>query len=155
VTYIPTDEGWLYLASVIELASRHLLGYSMGTHHNAGLVCDTLDAAVIIGGRQRMDGTIFHTDRGSEGGFNWSSMRWVGDSLDNALAENLFSTLKVELVYRTSFRTREEAELALFRYVDGWYNPHRIQKALGWRSPDEYEADYDRSLEAATPAGTK
>jgi putative transposase len=64
-------------------------------------------------------------------------------------------SLKVELVYRTSFRTREEAELALFRYVDGWYNPHRIQKALGWRSPDEYEADDDRSLGAATPAGTK
>ena len=66
----------------------------------------------------------------------------VGDSFDNALAENFFSTLKIELVYRTSFRTREEADLALFRYVDGWYNPHRIQKALGWRSPDEYEAAY-------------
>jgi hypothetical protein len=72
-------------------------------------------------------------------------------SFDNALAENFFSTLKVELVYRTSFQTRDEAELALFRYVDGWYNPHRIQKALGWRSPDEYEADYHRNLKAATP----
>ncbi len=70
------------------------------------------------------------------------SMGSVGDSFDNALAENFFSTLKVELVYRTSFRTREEADLALFRYVDGWYNPHRIQKALGWRSPHEYEAAY-------------
>jgi len=83
------------------------------------------------------------------------SMGSVGDSFDNALAENFFSTLKVELVYRTSFRTREEADLELFRYIDGWYNPHRIQRRLGWRSPDEYEADYDRNLEAAIAAGTK
>jgi putative transposase len=58
--------GWLYLASVIDLASRHLLGYSMGTHHDAALVCDALDAAVATRGRHRMDGTIFHSDRGSE-----------------------------------------------------------------------------------------
>ena len=73
VTYIPTDEGWLYLASVIDLASRHLLGYSMGTHHDAQLVCDTLQAAVATRGQHRMPETIFHTDRGAEGGFNWSS----------------------------------------------------------------------------------
>jgi putative transposase len=66
VTWIPTDEGWLYLASVIDLASRHLLGYSMGTHHDAALVCDALDAAVATRGRHRMDGTIFLSDRGSE-----------------------------------------------------------------------------------------
>jgi transposase InsO family protein len=81
------------------------------------------------------------------------SMGSVGDSFDNALAENFFSVLKVELVYRTSFRTREEAELELFRYVDGWYNPHRIQKALGWRSPDEYEAAYHATL-ATQPASS-
>jgi putative transposase len=77
----------------------------------------------------------------------------VGDSFDSALAENFFSTLKVELVDRTSWRTHEEAELALFRFIDGWYNPHRIQKALGWRSPDEYEADYWATL-AAQPASS-
>ena len=81
------------------------------------------------------------------------SMGSVGDSLDNALAENFFSTLKVELVYRTSFRTREEADLELFRYIDGWYNPTRIQKALGWRSPDEDEAAYWATL-AAQPASS-
>jgi transposase InsO family protein len=69
----PTDEGWLYLASVIDLASRHLLGYSMGSHHDATLVCDALQAAVTTRGRHRMPDTIFHTDRGAEGGFNWSS----------------------------------------------------------------------------------
>ena len=73
LTYIPTDEGWLYLASVLDLASRHLVGWSMGTHHDAGLVCDALQAAVATRGRARMDGTIFHTDRGSEPGFKGSS----------------------------------------------------------------------------------
>jgi hypothetical protein len=70
------------------------------------------------------------------------SMGSVGDSFDNALAENFFSILKVERVYRTTYRTREEAELDLFRYIDGWYNPHRIQRELGWLSPDEYEQAY-------------
>jgi transposase InsO family protein len=64
----------------------------------------------------------------------------VGDSYDNALMENFFSTLKTELVYRNSWRTREEAENALFAYIDGWYNTERIQTRLGWLSPDEYEA---------------
>jgi putative transposase len=64
----------------------------------------------------------------------------VGDSYDNALMENFFSTLKIELVYRRSWRTRDEAENAIFAYIDGWYNTERIQKDLGWLSPDEYEA---------------
>ncbi|GHJ10613.1 hypothetical protein TPA0907_49800 [Micromonospora humidisoli] len=63
----------------------------------------------------------------------------VGDSFDNALMENFWSTLKIELVYRNSWRTRDEAENAIFTYIDGWYNTRRIQKDLGWRSPDEYE----------------
>jgi transposase InsO family protein len=73
VTFIPTDEGWLYLASVLDLTSRHLLGWSMDERHDAGLVTDALQAAVATRGRSTMDSTIFHTDRGSEGGFNWSS----------------------------------------------------------------------------------
>ena len=64
----------------------------------------------------------------------------VGDSYDNALMENFWSTLKIELVYRRSWRTRDEAENAIFAYIDGWYNTQRIQKDLGWLSPDEYEA---------------
>jgi transposase InsO family protein len=75
VTWIPTDEGWLYLASVIDLASRHLVGWSMGHHHDAALVTGALDAAVATRGRHRMDATIFHTDRGSEPGFKGSSQR--------------------------------------------------------------------------------
>jgi putative transposase len=66
----------------------------------------------------------------------------TGDTALRGDHENFFSTLKVERVYRTSYRTREEAELDLFRYIDGWYNPHRIQRELGWLSPDEYEEAY-------------
>jgi putative transposase len=80
------------------------------------------------------------------------SMGSVGDSFDNALAENFFSSLKVERVYRTSYRTREEAELDLFRFIDGWYNPRRIQRELGWLSPDEYEEAYYHSNASGTPA---
>jgi putative transposase len=69
-----------------------------------------------------------------------ASMGSVGDSYDNALMENFFSTLKTELVYRKSWRTRDEAENALFAYIDGWYNTERIQHRLGWLSPDEFEA---------------
>lgn len=75
----------------------------------------------------------------------------VGDSYDNALMENFFSTLKTELVDRRSWRTRDEAENALFAYIDGWYNSQRIQKKLGWRSPDEFESSYHQQV----PAGTR
>jgi len=78
VTWIPTKEGWLYLASVIDLASRHLVGWSMGHHHDAALVTGALDAAVATRGRHRMDATIFHTDRGSEPRFKGSWQRWLG-----------------------------------------------------------------------------
>jgi putative transposase len=85
--------------------------------------------------------SICYTERLADAGIQ-PSMGSVGDSFDNALAENFFSILKVERVYRTSSRTRQEAELDLFRYIDGWYNPHRIQRELGWLSPDEYEEAY-------------
>jgi transposase InsO family protein len=89
-----------------------------------------------------------------------ASMGSVGDSYDNALMENFFSTLKTELVYRNSWRTRNEAENALFGYIDGWYNTERIQARLGWRSPDDYEAAWHANHAeldnhpAATTAGS-
>jgi putative transposase len=166
---IPTGEGPLWLASVRDAYSRRIVGWKASDRADTDLVLGALEYALWGRGldsdpaQRRL---IHHSDRGAQytairftqrladAGIR-PSMGSVGDSFDNALAENFFSTLKVELVYRTSFRTREEAELELFRYIDGWYNPHRIQRALGWRSPDEYEADYHRNLEAATPAGTK
>jgi putative transposase len=112
---------------------------------------------------------VFHSDHGGqytairftqrlEDAGARPSMGTVGDSLDNALAENFFSSLKVERVYRTSYRTREEAELDLVRWIDGWYNPRRIQRRLGWLSPDEYEEAYYRRQSAgiqASPAGAR
>jgi putative transposase len=162
---IPTGEGPLWLASVRDAFSRRIVGWKASDRADTDLVLGALEYAVwgrgLDGDQPRL---IHHSDRGAQytairftqrlvdAGIR-PSMGSVGDSFDNALAENFFSTLKVELVYRTSFRTREEADLALFRYIDGWYNPHRIQRRLGWRSPDEYEAAHWATL-AAQPASS-
>jgi putative transposase len=149
VTYIPTDEGWLYLASVLDLASRHLLGYSMGSHHDAHLVGDALDAAVVTRGRPHMPDTIFHTDRGAEYtsaaciqacrrlGLRRSMSR-TGSCLDNAVAEAWFASLKVELVDRAHWRTRAEARAAIFGWI-AWYNRSRLHSTRGYLPPIEWE----------------
>jgi putative transposase len=152
ITWIPTDEGWLYLASVIDLASRHLLGYSMGTHHDAALVVGALDAAVAARGVQRLDGTIFHSDRGAEYtsaacitacqrlGLR-RSMGRTGSCLDNAVAESWFASLKVELVDRAHYRTRAEARAAIFAWI-AWYNRFRLHSARGYLPPIEWEQQH-------------
>jgi transposase InsO family protein len=152
VTYIPTDEGWLYLASVIDLASRHLLGYSMSTHHDAALVVGALDAAVATRGRTHMPDTIFHTDRGAEYtsaactaacqrlGLRRSMSR-TGSCLDNAVAESWFASLKVELVDRAHYRTRAEARAAIFAWI-AWYNRVRLHSARGYLPPIEWEQQH-------------
>ena len=156
ISRIPTGEGRCgWPASAF---SRRIVGWKASDRADVDLVLGALEYAVWGRG---LDGAgdpaqrrlIHHSDRGApytairfpqrlaDAGIQ-PSMGSVGDSLDNALAENFFSILKVERVYRTSYRTREEAELDLFRYIDGWYNPHRIQRELGWLSPDEYEEAY-------------
>jgi putative transposase len=152
VTWIPTDEGWLYLASVIDLASRHLLGYSMGGHHDAGLVTDALEAAVATRGLQRMPDTIFHSDRGGEYtsaaciqactrlGLRRSMSR-TGSCLDNAVAEAWFASLKVELISRAHYRTRAEARAAIFAWI-AWYNRFRLHSARGYLPPVEWEQQH-------------
>jgi putative transposase len=149
VTYIPTDEGWLYLASVIDLASRHLLGWSMGSRHDAALVVGALDAAVTTRGRQCMADTIFHTDRGAEYtsaacitacerlGLRRSMSR-TGSCLDNAVAESWFASLKVELTHRQHYRTRAEARTAIFAWI-AWYNRVRLHSTNGYLPPIEWE----------------
>jgi putative transposase len=149
VTYIPTDEGWLYLASVIDLASRHLLGYSMGEHHDATLVTDALEGAVATRGQRRMDDTIFHSDRGSEYtsracidacqrlGLRRSMSR-TGSCLDNAVAESWFASLKVELVDRAHYRTRAQARTAIFGWI-AWYNRFRLHSTNHYLPPIEWE----------------
>ena len=152
VTWIPTDEGWLYLASVIDLASRHLLGYSMSTHHDAALVVGTLQAAVATRGRQRMDGTIFHSDRGAEYSSTACiaacqrlglrrSMSRTGSCLDNAVAESWFASLKVELVHRAHYRSRAEARAAIFAWI-AWYNRFRLHSTNDYLPPIEWEQQH-------------
>ena len=153
ISRIPTGEGPLWLASVRDAFSRRIVGWKTSDRADVELVLGALEYAVWGRGLDSDPGQrrlVHHSDRGAQytairftqrladAGIQ-PSMGSVGDSLDNALAENFFSILKVERVYRTSYRTREEAELDLFRWIDGWYNPHRIQRELGWLSPDEYE----------------
>jgi putative transposase len=171
---IPTGEGPLWLASVRDAFSRRIVGWKASDRADVELVLGALEYA--IWGRG-LDGAgdpaqrrlIHHSDRGAQytairftqrladAGIQ-PSMGSVGDSFDNALAENFFSILKVERVYRTTYRTREEAELDIFRYIDGWYNPQRLQRELGWLSPDEYEEAYyhrESSGTLASPAGAR
>ncbi len=152
ISRIPTGEGALWLASIRDAYSRRIVGWKVADRATTDLVLGALEYALWSRDVER-DQLIHHADRGcqytaigltqrlTDAGIQ-PSMGSVGDSFDNALAENFFSILKIERVYRRAYRTREEAELDLFAYIDGWYNPHRIQRELDWRSPDEYEAAY-------------
>jgi putative transposase len=168
ISRIPTGEGPLWLASVRDAFSRRIVGWKASDRADTELVLGALEYALWSRQveRQRL---VFHSDHGGQytairftqrlvdAGIA-ASMGSVGDSYDNALAENFFSTLKVERVYRTTYRTREEAELDLVRFIDGWYNPRRIQRELGWLSPDEYEEAYyhrESSGTLASPAGAR
>ena len=143
-----------WLAAVRDAFSNRIVGWKTSDRCDTELVLGALEYGVWSRDVQAGQ-LIHHSDRGSTyTAFRFAnrlsdngiaqSMGSVGDSYDNALMENFFSTLKTELVYRNSWRTREEAENALFAYIDGWYNTQRIQKKLGWRSPDEFEASYHR-----------
>ena len=149
-TRIPCGQGVFWLAAVRDAFSNRIVGWRCSDRCDTDLILGALEYAVWTRGIRDQQ-VIHHSDRGS----NYTSLRFserltdhgilasmgsVGDSYDNALMENFFSTLKIELVYRNSWRTREEAENALFAYIDGWYNTERIQAGLGWLSPDEYEA---------------
>lgn len=148
VTYIPTDEGWLYLATVLDLGSRRLLGYSMSERADHVHITHAVEMAVAARGVEKMDGTIFHSDRGSTYmsdpyakacerlGLRRSAGR-TGSCLDNAVAESFFATLKGELQQRR-FATRAEARQAIFVWVN-YYNHQRIHTSCDNRPPAEYE----------------
>lgn len=160
---IACGDGVLWLAAVRDAFSNRIVGWKTSDRCNTDLVLGALEYG--IWSRDVRDGQlIHHSDRGStytsikfserlaDNGI-LPSMGSVGDSYDNALMENFFSTLKIELVYRNTWRTRDEAENALFTYIDGWYNRQRIQKELGWLSPDEYEAAwYAKNFDEPGPA---
>jgi len=157
-TYIPTDEGWLYLATVIDTCSRRLLGWSMTDHLRTELCLDALEAAVATR-RRLIDGVIFHSDHGcqySADAFRVAcgklgitqSMGTVGDSYDNAMAESFFASLKRELVDDEHFSTRSEARAAVFEWLI-WYNADRLHSALDYQPPVEYEHHLTSDLHQA------
>ena len=151
LTVIATGQGPLWLASIRDAFSRKIVAWETSESADADLVCAVLEYA-LRSRRPPADGSlIHHADHGAQytsiklttrlvrAGIS-ASMGTVGDSYDNALAENMWSTLKTECARRRSFATHAEANQALFEYIDGFYNPRRIQRNLGWRSPDEFEA---------------
>ena len=150
-TFIPTRQGWLYLAIVIELYSRQVLGWAMGGNNNAQLVQDALTMA--IWRRGKIDSVIVHSDQGStyaSGDYQRllkenkliCSMSRKGECLDNAVAESFFGTLKTELVDHEDYRSKEAAKKSLFEYIEIFYNRRRRHSYLGYISPVEYEATY-------------
>jgi transposase InsO family protein len=151
ITYIRTGEGWLYLASVLDLGSRRLLGYSMACHMRTELVTNALDMAVGARGGE-VDQVIFHGDRGSQylsgeyrdrlGALQMrQSVGRTGICWDNAVAEAFWSSLKRELIHRYRFATRADARRAIFRWLN-WYNQHRLHSTLHYLSPVEWEQQY-------------
>ena len=147
ITYVPTWAGFLFLAIVLDAFSRRIVGWAMATHLRAELVLDALEMALE---QRRPDEVVHHSDHGcqytslafgkrcGEMGVK-PSMGSVGDAYDNAMAESFFATLECELLNRRRFRTQVEARHAIFRFIEGWYNPHRRHSALGNRSPISYE----------------
>jgi transposase InsO family protein len=148
ITYIRTWEGWLYLATVIDLGSRRVVGFSMAEHMRAELVCDAL--AMAIEHRRPAAGLVFHSDRGCqytseefaslcEAHGIAQSMSRPGNAWDNAVAESFFASLKNELIYRGIWSTRAEARRAVFEYIEVFFNRQRRHSALNYLSPAAYE----------------
>ena len=147
ITYILTSSGFLYLAIVLDVWSRRIVGWAMESHLRTELVLKALDMAAW---RRKPSGVIHHSDQGTqytalafgrrceELGVR-PSMGSVGDAYDNAMAESFFATLECELIERRRFRTRAEATMAVFGYIEGWYNPRRRHSSLNYESPASFE----------------
>jgi putative transposase len=150
IKYIPTGEGTLYLAAVVDAFSRRVVGWAMEAYLRAELVLGALNMAI---GQRRPQGVIHHSDHGGqytavefgkrcrEAGVR-PSMGSVGDCYDNALCESVFATLQCELLDQRTFGTRDEARREVFAFIEGWYNPHRRHSALGYESPVSYERKF-------------
>ena len=149
ITYIPTKQGWLYLAVVIDLFSRKIVGWSMDDTMKTSLVNDALIMA--IQRRKPKPGLIWHTDRGSQYASDShkqllkkygiiQSMSRKGNCWDNAVSESFFHTLKTELIYHIKFETKSQARMAIFRFIEIWYNNKRLHSYLDYMSPAQFEA---------------
>jgi putative transposase len=147
ITYIRTLAGFLFLAVVLDVFSRRIVGWAMATHLRTELILDALDMALE---QRRPRDVVHHSDQGSQytllafgarckaAGVR-PSMGSVGDCFDNAMCESFFATLECELLARRRFTTPTEARMAVFEFIEGWYNPHRRHSALGYLAPINYE----------------
>jgi len=157
ITYVPTREGFLYLAVVVDAFSRWVIGWAMAGHLKTELVVDALEMAIR---RRHSKGVIHHSDHGSqytsiEFGRRCRkarirpSMGSVGDCFDNAMCESFFATLECELFDRHKFSTRAQAQREVFDFIEGWYNLHRLHSSLGYDTPARYEKRYATRIAAA------
>ena len=152
-------DGFVYLAIVLDVFSRKVVGWSMANHLRTELVLAALNMAL---GQRQAQGVVHHSDKGSQ----YTSLAFgkrcremgvvtstgsAGDCFDNAMAESFFATLECELIDRRSFHTQAEARMAIFEYLESWYNTRRLHSALGYLSPNEFE----RRAAAACPMGTE
>jgi putative transposase len=150
ITYVPTDEGWLYLAAVLDCFSRKVVGWAMAEHMQVDLVADALRMALA---HRRPDGRklLHHSDRGAQYASDdyqhllarhgiTCSMSGRGDCYDNAMMESFWATLKTELVHHQAYATREQARQSIFEYVEVFYNRRRLHSSLGYVSPESFEA---------------
>jgi putative transposase len=151
IAYLPTWQGFLYLAAVVDVFSRAVVGWAMAGHLRTELILDAIEMAITR--RRPAEGLNHHSDRGTqytsiafglrarEAGIV-QSMGSTGDCYDNAMAESFFASLETELIDRTSWRTRADARLAVFDYIEAFYNPRRRHSGLGYLSPAEFERRY-------------
>ena len=152
ITYVPTWAGFLFLAVVMDAFSRRIVGWAMTDHLRTSLVLEALNMALF---QRKPSSVIHHSDQGTqytsvafgnrcdEAGVR-PSMGSVGDCYDNAMCESFFATLECELIDRRSFRTHAEARMAIFDFIEGWYNPRRRHSAIDYCSPIEFERRYHR-----------
>ena len=150
ITYVPTDEGWLYLAAVLDCFSRKIVGWSMADHLETDLASDALKMAIA---RRAVTGAdlVHHSDRGvqyasddyqqllTKHGIE-TSMSGRGDCYDNAMMESFWATLKCECVYQQKYATHEQARQSIFEYIEVFYNRKRLHSSLGYVSPESFEA---------------
>lgn len=168
ITYCATEEGWMYLATYVDLFSRKVVGWSMSARMTADLVVDAFRMAV---SRQGKAPLMVHSDRGSQYASEkfrdemqkhrcMRSMSKKGDCWDNSVAESFFATLKTELIHHQKFKTRAQARIEVFDYIETFYNRRRRHSHLGYQSPEEFECNYlqfqrlgeiDKSLSLAPP----
>lgn len=165
LTYLRTWEGFAYLALVVDVFSRRIVGWALATHLRTELPLEALELAIWTR-QQRLDGLVHHTDAGGQylairyadtlaAAGAVASVGTVGDSYDNALAESTIGQIKAELITRRGpWRTRDQLELAIFEYLDRW-NHRRLHGEIGIRPPAEAEADYHRQLQPRQAAGSQ